>query len=488
MYRRPSKKQLLIQRVVASIISVVAVLVIVTGTILFVLGFRLNSDNSLEQGALVQFESVPAAADISIDSRPLGVRTPNKQSVLAGTHSFIVSRDGYQPWAKSVTLKAGTLTWLDYIRLVPKDLIPETVVAYSSLYGEKASPDLGSLLIQEKSDVPTFQLVDLRAQEVKISAITLPAAVYSAVADGSHRFTMHQWDTGGRYLLLQHEYTGKKEWIVVDTQNVASSINITRALNISVSNLQFAGTSGTVLFGLQDDGTVRKLDLSAGTISRALITNVSQFDVFNLTIIAYVGTDPDNASQKVAGLYRDGDQSPHILRTATSVDTPLLIDTTRYRSDDYVAIAEGSEVTILRGSYPASSDKGTDSLQAFGSFAAQGPINQLSFSEDGDFLVAQSGVNFVGYELEHERATSASIPPLADGSAPSVLKWLDNAYLWSDRGNTLVIREFDGTNSHTIGEVAEGFDVTLSRNGRYLYSMAKTDAGYQLQRVKMILD
>ncbi len=491
MYRRPSKKQLLMQRVIVSIISVVAVLVIVTGAVLFILGFRLDSEKGrLEQGALLQFESTPNGADVTIDSKPTGIRTSGKQSVIAGAHSFIVSKNGYEPWAKSLTLKAGTLTWLDYIRLVPKDLKTETLASYASVVGEKASPDMKTLIIQEKADIPNFQLIDLRSQDIKSSALSLPATLYSDSDTPGvvHTFTLDHWEQGGRYVLLRHTYGTSNEWIVLDTQNIASSINLTRTLSISVEQLQFASTNGSVLYGLLADGTVRKLDLSAATISRALVSNVKKFDVYGTNTLSYVGLDPNNTEHQVVGVYRDGDAAPHVLRTVTSLNTPLFIDMTLYRNDVYVAITEGFKLTILEGSFPTSSSDDVSSLKPFAEHMVTGDVTGVSFSLDGEYLVVQSGLSFMGYELEYQRATSASIPAAADDEVKPQLRWLDNAYVWQDYGNSLVIREFDGTNTHTINTVVRGFDVTLSESGRYLYSMNKTGDTYQLQRVKMIID
>jgi hypothetical protein len=491
MYRRPSKKQLLLQRVIVSAISVLAVLIIATGTILFILGYRLDSDKGrLEQGALIQFDSTPAAADIAIDSEPTGTRTATKRSVIAGVHSFVVTKDGYESWAKSLTLKAGTLTWLDYIRLVPKDRTTETIASYASVVGEKASPDLKTLIVQEKSATPSFQLVDLTAQDVKTSTLSLPSSLYSDASNGDakHSFIFDHWDNSGRFILLKHSYDDKTEWIVVNTQNVRESVNLTRLLSISVTSLRFAGTSGNLLYGLLSDGTVRKLDLAAGTISRALISDVKNFDLFETNILTYTGTDPEKNTRQVAGVYRDGDDAPHILRRVDSMNTPLRIDATRYYNDNYIAISEGLKVTILQGTYPTSSSEDVSSMPVHGEFSASANVERLIFSEDGEYLVAQSGLNFISYEVEHQRTTNASVPVAGDDALSPTLHWLDEAHLWLDYGGSLVIREFDGTNSHTINPVVEGFDATLSPNGRFLYSMNKTGDMYHLQRVKMILD
>jgi hypothetical protein len=489
MFRRPSKKQQLIRRLVVSVVMVLAVLVIVTGTILFVLGYRLDSDKGrLEQNALIQFDSTPSGAYITIDGKVIGSRTAAKQSVIAGSHSFIVSRDGYEQWAKSLDVKAGTLEWLDYIRLVPKELKTETVATYTSVYGEKASPDFKWLILQEKADAPAFKLIDLRAQNIESSAITLPSNLYSdATTEGvQHTFTLDQWDAGGRYVLLRHDYSDKTEWIVMDTQDMATSVNVTRLLSISLSSVRFSGTSGNILYGLTSDNVIRKLDLSAATISRGLVTNVKNFDLFETNIISYVGTDPADATKQVAGVYREGDESSHVLRTVDSLDIPLSIDATRYFSDDFVAITEGLRVTILKGSYPNSSSEGTASLKSYADFTVDANVDQLTFSPEGDFLIVRSGLNFISYEIEYKRTTNATIETSETTAHP--VSWLDDAYIWSIYDGHLSIREFDGTNVHVINAAEPSFDVTLSQNGRYLYSITKSGANYQLQRVKMILD
>ena len=487
MFQKSSKKRQQIRRAIVSVISVIAVLVIVTGTILFALGYRLDGDKGrLEQGALVQFDSKPGGATVSVDGKTIG-KTATKQSVIAGDHTFIMTKTGYDSWAKSLALSAGTLNWLDYARLVPKDLPSETVVSYKTVAGELASPDNKTMLIQEKADAPTFQVVDLRAQDVKSTSITLPTSLYSeATTEGTtHTFTMMRWDSGGRYMLVKHTYGDKSEWIVLDTQSVSSSVNVSTLLNISVADLHFAGTNGTSLYGLTTDGILRKLDLSAATISRGLISNVSSFDVFDNNIITYVGLDPNDATHQVAGIYRDGDASPHVLRTENSLTTPLSIATTRFFADDYVAIADGLKVTVLKGSYPVTAADDSTSLKQFGSFTVSAPVDQLSFSPEGDYLVAQSGLNFISYELEYQRQTNANVT--TSESTSHVLQWLDPAYLWAAYDGHLSIREFDGTNVHVINTSEPGFDATLSPNGTYLYTVAKSGDGYQLERVKMIL-
>ena len=490
MFKKPTKRQFLIRRIILSSVATLAVIIIAAAAILFMLGYRLDGNNGrLEQGALLQFDSRPTSADVYIDGKNIGTRTATKQTVVAGTHSIKMSKNGYQDWNRTLNITAGTLTWLDYALLVPNERPVQRVTSYPTLVGLTMSSDGKWALAQEKADIPSFHLVDLRSEEVKSTAFSIPTSIYSdsETEDVTHSFSVMSWDSGSRYVLVKHLYRGQTEWLVVDTQNPASTINATRLLSVEFKDLQFTGTSGKVLYGLTTDGAIRKVDLSAATISRAFVTHVDSFNLYDNTMISYVGIDPSDATKQVAGVYRDGDESAHVLRSVMSTDTVLKIATTRYFSDTYVAIAEGDTVTVLKGSLPGSTDQDNKSLAPFASLELSGVVSALSFSPKGDFLLAQSGETFKSYEIEHKRADVGMIS-VSNGRSASTLKWLDVAHLWNDDNDTLTIRDFNGINVFAIMEVERGFSASLSQNGRFFYAVGKNDKGYHLQRVKMILE
>ena len=185
MFKRPTKKQLLIRRIILSAVATFAVIIIATTTILFMLGYRLDSGNGrIEQGALVQFDSTPNGGDVYIDGNNIGSRTATKQTVIAGTHTVKMSKGGYQDWNRTLTLTAGTLTWLDYTRFVPNDRPVKTVASYEALAGIKFSPDYRWAVLQTTADSARFQLADLRSEDVKMSTLELPVDSYTLPAEG----------------------------------------------------------------------------------------------------------------------------------------------------------------------------------------------------------------------------------------------------------------------------------------------------------------
>ncbi|CAN5392207.1 hypothetical protein BH10PAT4_BH10PAT4_1460 [soil metagenome] len=487
MYRRPSKKRELTMRIISYCAMVLSVITIVSVITFLLLGYRLDTDNGrIEQGALLQFETIPSGATVTVDGKELGSKTSTKSSVLAGTHTMVVQKEGYDTWQKTLDVKAGTLTWFDYIRLVPTKRAVESVAKYESLFASKATADGNTMIVQQLPTVPSFQIVDMRSDTIKSTTIVLPKTVYSDpdTAGVTHSFSIVQWDTGGRYVLVQHTYADKKEWLVMDTKDVSSTKNITKLLDVDISKIVFSGTSGNILYALTA-GDIRKLDLSAGTISRSLVTKVSSFELFTTNVITYVGTDTNDATKSVVGLYRDGDDTPHILRSTLTANAPLHITTTHYFNQDYVAISQGKDITILSGSYPSNSDD-SSSLKRLKSFVVDADVVAVSFSPNGDYLLAKSGDRYASYDIEHDRTISYNIST-KPGVTSGLINWLDDDHTWSDYDETLMIREFDGTNEVSVNRLVANQGVTISQNDKYFYSFGNASTGYQLQRVRMLL-
>ncbi len=489
MFKKPSKKQLLIRRIIFSIIATLAVLIIVTATVLSMMGFRLDSHNGrLEQGVLLQFDSAPNGASVWIDGADTGARTASKRTLIAGTHTVTILKDKYEAWNRTLTLQPGTLTWLSYVRLVPKERVPQVVARYGQLAQLEFSPDRRFAVAHDQAHSPAFTIIDLRGEEIKTTSLTLPPELYAdAAAPGEpHTFTIERWNPSGRYILVKHAYADTQEWLVVDTENGAQSNNITRSLNLAMTDIRFAGSNGKHFYALTDDGTIRKLDLSAGTISRALVTHAQQFSVFDTTVVSYVGKDPEDEANKVAGVYREGDEVPHVLRRVSTPETELRIAAGKYYNNDIVAIAEGKKVTILRGSYPGSNTQDVSSLRTYASFELAAPVTQLGLSPAGDIVLAQAGETFASYEIEHRRLALDGKTTL--DAAQADLRWIDGAYLWNITEGKLMLRDFDNANVYAIASATAGYGASLSTNGRFLYMVQAAGGEYQLQRVRMLLN
>lgn len=488
MHQKPLKKKAILKRVAVYGGMTLAVLVIVALIELFISGYRFDSDQGrIKQYAMLQFNSNPAGAAVLVDDKSINVQTPNKVTIPAGKHVITMSKPGYEKWAKTVDVKSGVLVWLNYALLVPEVLTVEPVASLPEVSQTLASPDSHLIIVQNRTDAPIFDLIDINSNITKTTKVTIPVTVYSdsTTVGTVHNFSIDKWDAGGRYVLVKHIYGNKSEWLVLDIQDANLTKNITRLFDFAISSISFSGTSGNVFYAL--GGTdIRKIDLLAGTISRPLVGGVTSFSTYNSSILSYVGSGTVGTDQQVVGLYRDGDDNPYIIRTTDKTDNlPTIVSVSRYFSQYYVAIADSKKVDVFSGSYPISASD-SSSLKALTSLTVDEAVQNLSFGPTGQHILVQSGAYFASYDLEYQLLSSSTISGTGTGVILS-LKWLNDNYLWSDRDGSLKIFEFDGSNAHVINPVVAGQTTALTSNGRYLYSFNKTDVGYQLQRVRMIL-
>jgi len=485
MHKRPNRKNENIKRILTYVVMTLSVLTLVSALIFVLLGYRFDSESGqIEQGALLQFDSVPTGATVVVDGKTLSSKTPTKSTILPGSHTIVIKKDGYNSWTKTLDAVPGTLTWLNYAVLVPTKISVEKVLDLKTVYSSTGSADGKAMVIQQKASVPTFDVMDLKSDTAKQSTVTIPPDLYSSAttAGVAHTFMINQLDETGRYAVIEHTYGDKKEWLVMDTKDVTRTKNISALMDIPISSVALSGTNGNVLFVLTGKD-IRKLDLSSSTISRPLVSGVTSFGLYGTGAITYIANSQTDATKRVVGLYVDGDSAPHILRTVDGdSNVSLHVTSSHYFDKDFIAISYGQKVDIIGGTYPVSVSEDNSTLGDFASFAFASNVDSLSFSPTGDYLLAVSGTNITSYNIEHQISSNFSL-----GGTATTIKWLDNNHIWSDNDGKLMIRDFDGINSYVINDVVSGQGVSLTPNARHLYSIGATTEGYQLQRVRLQL-
>jgi hypothetical protein len=302
-------------------------------------------------------------------------------------------------------------------------------------------------------------------------------------------FVLSEWSDSSRYLIVKHTYDKNKlEWLVVDTQNVDNTENVSARLGITASKLVFSNDSDRQMY-VQTGTDVRRINLSAGTISGPIVGNVAEFMVGGNDMIVYATNLDPKTKERSVGYYTDGAKQPRTIRSYADdgkASLHIVIDT--YYGDKYVSIAYLDHIEILKadGGLPSSDSSDTSSLSIVANISTPDGVDYLTSHTSGRFVVAQKGAAYTTYDLELSRMTTTD---LAGSTAVSrKLEWLDNYTLWSDRDGQLRLYEFDGANQHTIMPVVSGQDVTLSPNGKYLYGIEKAaDGKFHLARVQLIL-
>lgn len=470
-------------------LMVSAIIVLVALLVFIMLGYRFDGDSQkIEQTGLVQFDSSPSGATVEIDKKALTQKTSTKSVVSPRTHEFAVWREGYETWWKQLDIQPGTVTWLDYARLVPKERKTDSVHTFEKLDDIAFAPFGRFALAHTEPTSPLFELYDLRnADDVKKTTLTLPAELLAGSddADGAHSYQIDEWDQSGRFVLIKHTYNEQTEWLLADRENEKNTKNISQIVDLPIADAQISGSGGSRVFVLTEE-TVRLANLSDGTLSRAYASKVKNFSLYGADVITYSGLASDDSGDRVLGLVRRSDTSPHIIKTIPVADqSPIAISTTNYYKKDYVVTSVGASVEILAGEYPGKDKQARDTLKQYASFESTKPVTWLQTSGNGRFVVAQNATGYMSYDLE--RDTTSPTVQFAEPTAQK-LRWLDNYNFWTTENGQLVMEEFDGTNKHIIAPTNGAYEASFDQDFTYLYSIAPAENGVSLQRVQMILD
>lgn len=490
MYHPPSKRTQLLQRIIVYSAMSLAVVVIVVVLAFFMLGYQFNRvEGTIEQGGLVQFNSHPAGAAVIIDGKNLGIRTAAKRTMAPGPHFIKMQRAGYQAWQKSVEVMPGSVLWLTYARLVPKELKPVSVESFPVITSTAASPNNEMMAMKTKAATPVIHVADLSRDDARITEITLPDDSFTPPSPSqSQSFTLETWDSSSRYLLIKHTYDKNKiEWIVADTQDMSSTKNVTKLVGMQMEKPIFDDDDPTILYALVDND-IRRIDLDAATLSRPLVSNVDEFTLYGDATLVYVTRlDPETKVRSV-GYFSQGSTKPRTIRSySDNGKIPLHIAIGQYFSQYYVAIAYNETVEVMKGTLPRSDVSNPSAYEAVATMTIPGGARYLSIMTSGRFVVAQTDHAYIVHDIELNKTTTTTLK--GDKAVKQKLQWLDNYTVWSDQTGILRIYEFDGANQHDIMPVSPGFSATYSPNDTYLYGINKSDDGkFHLTRVRMLLN
>ncbi|MBM3210205.1 PEGA domain-containing protein [Candidatus Saccharibacteria bacterium] len=481
-------------------IMILAVLGIVTVMILLMVGYRFNrSTGSVEQTGVAQLGSQPTGANIEIDGIQIAKKTNSKISLYEGDHEFVMWQEGYETWRKTVPITAGELTWIDYVRLLPKERTTESVLELGDASSLSFSPD-GRFAIGEVQQESryTLQLIDLE-DDTAVTSATLD--IRSKLSDGLRdnpnvRFNVKEWSQNGRYVAVNATTDSANEWLLVDREDFeGGTVNVSALINLPISSMVISGASGRAVYILQNDGDVRRVTLDDGSISRPYARDVEQFNLYGENTLTY-STRADDRGVIQAGIIAGEDADAVVLHEFNKDEAPVRIQAAEYYRKDYVTITSGNEMRVYEGEYPRSalaarSEKGE--LAAFPTVHALTlpfAVEWLQFSNNGRFIIFQNKDGFMSYDLELDRLSeTANFNEPVNGA----VEWIDSYMLWNVSNGQLYVREFDGANVHAL-TVAMGnsneaeFDASLSRSEDYIYSVADGESGRVLQRTSLLVE
>ncbi|MDO8335381.1 MAG: PEGA domain-containing protein [Candidatus Saccharibacteria bacterium] len=478
MHNKKQRQRELAKRTLTYTAMTASVIILVVVSLFLVLGYTVNKKGSPEQGGLVQFRSFPTGASVSVDGAKQSFTTNNKKNASAGYHNVTMDLKQYRGWSKNFDLGSGELLWLNAL-LVPKHIATTEVQTFDQLSSMKISPNKNWVAVIEKPNEPKLKIIDTSDEnKLKTIELAIPEIVAKSNSPGDV-FKVVEWNFGSRYLLVSHISGAKTEWLRLDRSDVNNARNISVLKNINISDAHFVGDSGNVMYVLSD-GFIKKIDISnANDVPKNVAENVREFELYKDDRIGYVANKPTG---QVVGFYDEALPKAREIKNFKPEQPNVHSAISNYFNDDYQAISYGTTIEVIKNPIGAK--------KTFAKFELPSGVQWLYFSNSGRFVVAQNGSNMSVYDLERRQNFQFTLPNNPPYKTDHHLKWLDDFHFVSDVGGTLTIFEYDNTNIETISTVTEGYDASLSDNGKRMFSIGTNSATGKpvLQSSVMVVD
>ncbi len=482
----PSRSQI-IRRVVVYIAMTISVLTLSTLLVFAMLGYRYNQQQqTFIQGGLVQFISEPLGARVRVGEVDLANQTRSKITLNPGDYTVKMSRDGYRDWTKDITVKAGTVLWLNSARLIPNDIETKSVLELPKL-GSVAMQERGqNIILLPDASKPELQVIKSNDTEPEPRTVTLPTANIPSEEGQTFRLVRQSGDN--RHLLMTQTYGETTRWIVADIDRPEDSYVIATDQGLTVSDVQLDPSSDSRAYVLYSDGSTRRLEVGSGERSEVLVSNIASFTITSRGAVYYATRPAADAPTRIqTGYISSGKDTPRTIETLETA-APVRIAAGQYFDTLSIVTSTGALSTIkMYEDFPASDS--TDPIKATQSERIITPeaVQLLSFKANGRFIALQQGRTQTIYDLDLSKQTDV---PLFGATSDSVrqIEWLDSFHFWDDASSSARHYEFDGTNQHALTSVAPGFSAAYSQNKEFFYSIGKTDNGYSLQRTRLLVD
>ncbi len=250
---KAKKKKLRSARIIATNIFMgFSILVIVAIVLLIAMGYSFTKDGNLEQSGLLQVNSTPSGATVTIDDIQQFSRTNMSKMLTSGLHHVTVTKTNYDTWEKELNIEAGLLTRLDWVRLFPVDPVIENVHTYNSLRLTSASPNHQYLIILPEH-TNEAQLINIQNDEIIYQTINL-ASIFNLPNDSliEGELKIAQWNKNGDKFLLTWKNLDNVAWYLVDIKTPTNSVNLTNKFSLNFQTILPASDSADKLWALDN--------------------------------------------------------------------------------------------------------------------------------------------------------------------------------------------------------------------------------------------
>lgn len=452
-------------------ILIAAGIVIATLVLLYqAYGFGLGKNGTVIQSGLVFLSSQPHPANIYLNNKLNSSQTNARIALPAGIYHVQLTRDGYRNWQRTIEVEGGDVQHFDYPLLIPKKLADKKIQSYVSAPPlTTQSPDRRWLLVEKPGSMTSFELFDLKSSTKLSTELNLPEGLLTKAATPGENWQLDDWAGDNKHVVLQHNFDGKSEFILIDRGDVAKSQNLNKVLSANPSKLTLLDKKYDQYY-LYDAKTasLQKAKLSAPA-SEPVLEHVLAYQSYGSDTLLYA-TDSGAPAGKVLVKLKIGDNT-YPERTFPAGGTYLL-DLTKYSGTLYVAAGASNVDRTYIYKDPVGQLK---KLPKHALVPAQvlhvTQPNFVSFSTNAQFIMAENGNQFGVYDIENEKGYNYITPQPLDAPQQHA-DWMDGNRLTYVTGGRLLMFDYDDTNQQIMMPAGSAYLPAFSPNFKFVYTLA----------------
>jgi hypothetical protein len=447
-------------------------------------GYGVDGKGHVTQNGLLFVSSQPSGAGIYLNSKRYKSDTNARVTVASNTYTLAVAKDGYRTWQRQVVVDGGDVQHFDYPFLFPTTLKTGTVASQTVAPSiATQSLDKRWLLLGQADSPGVFTQYDLKNPAKPVATtVALPADVFTP-GEGAQTWTQVEWASDGQHVLLLHTYViagvTTKEYVLVNRDTPASSVNLTKTLNLTQTqtvNLFNNRTQQLYVYNSADQTLARMNASDASVVSK--IEHVLAFKSYADNKILYV-SDQTLAGKVVAGqvsvVLQDGEKAS-TLRTLPSGADSYALNLAQYSGDWYVAVAASNDTATYVYKNPQGQTLTAGRLYPDPWRRLPVAASYLAFSDNTQFLFAENGTNFVTYDLEniiqyHYKVHDALDDPQVHAT------WMDGNRLEYVTGGKLEVFDYDYRNIQTLVAANSVYPAFFAPDFSYLYALKNSTTG-----------
>jgi hypothetical protein len=476
-YLDPKKHKAHLIRLAIGYVLIGVALILTTVILLYrAYGFGLKNGEVIQNG-LIFVSSRPNPADMYVNGEKHDKTTNARVLMPAGQYTFELKRDGYRPWKRAINVEGGVVVRFDYPVLFPSKLTTTTAKQYAVRPTVTTqSPDKRWLLVQGAEAFNAFDVFDLASDDVTSETLTLPEGLFS-LTTGTHRWKAVEWSTDNRHVLLQHltDTDGQiaSEYVLVDRENAAESVNLTKTLGANPTQLTLRDKKHDKYYLYsQQEGTLLTATLEEPE-PQPFLQNVLAFKSHGDDVVLYATTQGSPEGKATVKLREDG--QTYTIRHFTPTDKYLL-ELARYEDAWYIVAGVPAEnrTYVYRNPAAALRKKPRSPLVPIQVLKAVNPAI-VSFSDNARFIMAQGGQQLAVYDAETDKGyVYAKSQPIDAPQAHAV--WMDGHRMMYVSGGKTHVFDFDNANSTTLSASDPSYTPYFDRSYKNLYTLHSQSA------------